>query len=253
MPSPIPTSYDWSKTSAPTGSFGVEAIPGSQSVLENLTGRGALSTGARSGSSGGSNIFNLQNLTRLAGAVGSLFGEEFSIEESTKKLQEEADKVRQEIDERFSNIYPALTGMTGPEAMDKYYDMFAKTTEKVYDQGRADLMGDPDITKQYGGLQNRVEELQQGNLNLANLVGGFEALAKDPPVVSLDPAKIKSAGAWSAPEIASQYNQFMDYSGPQTSDFIGGVQKRTADAIGRYLSGSSDVAGLMSYSAQGLS
>lgn len=202
----------------------------------------------------GSNPFGLGsigNLGRLAGSVGGLFGEEFSIEESTKKLKEEADKVRKEIDQRIGNIYPALTGLTGPEAMQKYYDAFADTVAQTTAQGRADLTADPDISKQYSTLANRVEGIQSGNLNLANLVGGYENLALDPPVVSIDPAKIKAAGAWSAPEIASQYSQFMNYSGPQTSSFISGVQKPTADAIGRYYNTSGDFAGLMNYGGLG--
>ena len=200
------------------------------------------------GSSGSSNLLGgLGNLGRLAGAVGGLVAPSFSIEESTKKLQEEANKVRQEIDQRIGNIYPALTGLTGQEAMQKYYDAFADTVAKTTAQGRADLQADPDISKQYGTLSNRIEEIQSGNLNLSNLVGGYEKLTLDTPVVSIDPAKIKAAGAWTAPEIASQYSQFMDYSGPQASSFISGVQRPTAEAIGKYYNTSGDFAGLMNY------
>lgn len=195
--------------------------------------------------------FNFNNLGRLAGSVAGLAGlDVFSnsqIQESTKKLQEEADRVRQEIDRTIGNIYPALTGLTGPEAMKKYYDAFAKTVQDTTARGRADLTADPNISKQYNTLSNRINSIQQGNLNLSNLVGGYAQLAKDPPVVSLDPAKIRAAGDWTAPGIASQYKQFTSYSDPQTSQFISGVQRPVADAIGRYYNTSSDFAGLMNY------
>jgi hypothetical protein len=145
----------------------------------------------------------------------------------------------------YANIYPGLTGMTGEEALNKYYDAFANTVANVSAQGRADLGIDPEISKQYNQLNTRVQNIQD-QYSLAGRLGGYEQLALDPAVVSMDVGSIRKAADWSAPEIASQYGMLTDYSGPQSSKFIYG-NRGTADAIGKYYNTSGDVAGLMNY------
>jgi hypothetical protein len=113
--SSLPTNYDWSQTQAPSGPFGTQSIPGSESVLGNLSGLGALGSkglGSFFGSIG-SGALNLNNLGRLAGTVGNLIGPGFDIEASTKALDKRAKQTTKDIDERIANIYPGLTGMTG--------------------------------------------------------------------------------------------------------------------------------------------
>lgn len=247
MSSSLPTNYDWSQTQAPSGPFGVQSIPGSESVLGNLGGLGALGSkglGSFLGSIG-SGALNLNNLSRLAGTVGNLIGPGFDIEASTKALKKEQRKTTNKIDQRIENIYPGLTGMTGEEALNKYYDAFANTVANVSAQGRADLGIDPEISKQYDRLNTRVQNIQD-QYSLAGRLGGYEKLALDPAVVSMDVGSIRSAADWTAPEIASQYGMLTDYSGPQASKFIYG-NRGTADAIGKYYNTSGDVAGLMNY------
>ena len=188
---------------------------------------------------------NFSNIFRLAGTVGNLIGPGFDIEASTKALDKRAKETESKIDERISNIYPGLTGMTGEEALNKYYDAFANTVANVSAQGRADLGIDPDISKQYNQLNTRVQNIQD-QYSLAGRLGGYEQLALDPAVVSMDVGSIRKAADWTAPEIASQYGMLMDYSGPQASKFIYG-NRGTADAIGKYYNTSGDVAGLMNY------
>lgn len=247
----LPTNFDWSSVAAPSGPFGVEPIAGSESVLQNLSGAGALGTNGILGflSGLGSKAGNLQNLTRFAGSLGSLLGPGFDIAASTKALEDMAKKTEQSIDQRISNIYPALTGLTGEQALNRYRQEFADTVQKVQAQGRADLGIDPEISKQYGTLSNRIEGIQAGNLNLSNLVGGYEKLALDPPVVSMNTAAIRSAADWVDPttnQVRSEYKALYDYSDPQSKQFIYG-SPRTADAIGKYYNTSGDVAGLMNY------
>jgi hypothetical protein len=188
---------------------------------------------------------NFSNIFRLAGTVGNLIGPGFDIKASTKALDKRAKKTESKIDERISNIYPGLTGMTGEEALNKYYDAFANTVANVSAQGRADLGIDPEISKQYNQLNTRVQNIQD-QYSLAGRLGGYEQLALDPAVVSMDVGSIRKAADWSAPEIASQYGMMTDYSGPQASKFIYG-NRGTADAIGKYYNTSGDVAGLMNY------
>lgn len=247
MPTSLPSNYDWSSTQAPSGPFGTESIPGSESVLGNLSGLGALgSKGVLDFLGGlGSGAINLNNLSRLAGGIGSLLGPGFDMEASTKALKEEAKKTTQKINKRISNIYPELTGMTGEEALNKYYDNFANTVSDVNARSRADLGIDPDISRQYNQLNTRVQDIQN-QYSLAGRIGGYEKLALDPAVVSMDVRSIRNAANWTAPEIAAQYGMFTDYSGPQTSKFIYGGSN-TADAVGRYYNSSGDVAGLMNY------
>lgn len=187
----------------------------------------------------------LGNVFRLAGTVGSLLGPGFDIQAATKALDKRSKRTTKDIDERISNIYPGLTGMTGEEALDKYYKNFANTASNVTAQGRSDLGIDPEISRQYNQLNTRVQDIQN-QYSLAGRLGGYEKLALDPAVVSMDVGSIRSAADWSAPEIAAQYGVFTDYSGPQASRFIYGGSN-TADAIGRYYNTSGDVAGLMNY------
>jgi hypothetical protein len=243
----LPANYDWSSTSAPTGSFGVESIPGSESVLNNLSGSGALGTKGilnfLNGFGGGSK--DLNNLNRFAGGLGSLLGPGFDIAASTKALEDMAKKTTSQIDERISNIYPNLTGLTGSDMVYNAYKNLAGTVRDVANQGYANLQRDPDISTSYDRLSNRVDSIQN-QYSLANRIGGYEKLALDPSVVSMDVGSIRGAADWSAPEIASQYGMLTDYSGPQASKFIYG-NRGTADAIGKYYNTSGDVAGLMNY------
>jgi len=201
------------------------------------------------GADGVFQIGDLQNLGRLAGGIGALFGtgavSNKYIEEATKVLQEEAKKTTQQIDERIGNIYPALTGLTGPEAMQKYYDAFADTVARVQNQGRTDLGISPDLSTEYNRLGSRVDNIQN-QYSLAGRLGGYEKLALEPPVVSMDVSSIRGAADWGSPEMAAQFGMMTDYSAPQTSRFIYGGN-RTADAIGKYYNTSGDVAGLMNY------
>jgi hypothetical protein len=254
MPVTLPTNYDWSSTVAPTGGFGVESIPGSESVLGNLSGIGAL------GTEGILNFANnyqtgrdsLSNLTRLAGNVGALFGGTASIEDyvksATKALKTQSKKTTRKIDKRIKEIYPKLTGMTGEEALAQYYDNFADTISDVASAARADLGITPDISAAYDRLNTRVQNIQN-QYSLANRLGGYERLALDPPVVSMDVSSIRDTADWVDPtsgQMRDKYTAMYDYSSPQTKQFLYGA-RNTADAIGRYYNASGDVSGLMSY------
>lgn len=199
---------------------------------------------------GGINLGDLSNLSRFAGSLGGLLGGgmgtvEDYIKDATKILKKESKKTTKQIDKRIKNIYPQLTGMTGKEALKQYYNNFADTIANVQAQGRADLSIDPNLGTQYDRLNTRVQDIQN-QYSLAGRLGGYEKLALDPAVVSMDVGGIRSAGDWTAPEIAAQYGMLTDYSGPQASRFVYGGG-RTADAIGRYYNTSGDVAGLMNY------
>lgn len=247
MPVTLPTDYDWSKTSAPSGPFGAEPIAGSASVLNNLSGTGALD------SSVGLNINGLDNLTRFAGSLGGLLGSggtsiEEIIKETTKKLNEMRRQEVKRTNRVLGRVYPGLTGMTGEEALNKYYDAFANTAANVSSQGRADLGLTPDISSEYNRLNTRVQDIQN-QYSLAGRLGGYEKLALDPPVVSMDVSSIRDVADWVDPttnQVKGQYKALYDYSDPQSRQFIYGGG-RTADAIGRYYSTSGDVAGLMNY------
>lgn len=241
-----PTSpYDWSTTKAPSGPFGTESIPDGKSVAGNLSGLGALASSTGS----------LGNLSRLAGSLGSLFGSGASgtdiaeiIKESTKKLKQERQRENRRINRRIANIYPGLTDLTGPEAIKKYEDAFAKTTEEVRTRGLAELGISPDISTEFGRLNTRVQDIQN-QYSLAGRLGGYEKLALDPPVVSMNVASIRDVADWVDPttnQVKAQYKAMYDYADPQTKQFIYGGG-RTADAIGRYYGSSGDVAGLMNY------
>lgn len=247
---------------ADAGAYGeyLDAIAGTTGIGPIADGNiyGQLVTGSKKNAPGSSGLFGFLNnlskgaypgIERLAGAGLGLLAPAFDVEESTKKLKEAAKETEGQIDQRISNIYPALTGLTGEEALNKYYNAFADTIATTKAEGRADLTMPPDIEPEYSRFGTRVDQITN-QYSLANLVDpekGYAGLALDPPVVTMDVGSIKQAADWTAPEIEKQYKQFMDYSGPQSSKFISGFQRDTADAIGRYMNTSGDVAGLMNY------
>jgi hypothetical protein len=188
------------------------------------------------------------SLTGLAGSLGHLFGDggsksvEDYIAGARKVLEEMTGEAEEKVDERISNIYPGLTGLTGEQALAQYYENFANTIRDVQARGRADLDLSPDISSEYGRLSNRVGEIQD-QYSLANRVGGYTNLALDPAVVQIDEGRLRGAGERF---MDPKYKQMYDYSDPQTSRFIYG-SRNTADAIGKYYNTSGDVAGLMNY------
>jgi hypothetical protein len=229
-----------------TGTSGIGPFASGDTYAQAIGG-GALGSKGIAGFLGGlgSGSFNLDNLNRLAGTVGNFIGPGFDVEASTEALDERAKETKRQINKRISNIYPGLTGRTAAKMIPKYERRFAETVERTREQGRADLGIDPDLSGPYNRLNTRVEDIQN-QYSLAGRLGGYEQLALDPAVVSMDVGSIRSAADWTAPEIASQYGMLMDYSGPQASKFIYG-NRGTADAIGRYYNTSGDVAGLMNY------
>lgn len=208
------------------------------------------------GSTGTSPV-SYDNITRLAGGIGALFGGGSSsvtdyIEEATKALKKEQRKTTGKINQRIENIYPELTGMTGEEALAKYYDAFAKTASDVTAQGRSELGISPQLATEYDRLNTRVQDIQN-QYSLAGRLGGYEKLALDPPVVSMNVGSIRDVADWVDPtsnQIKNKYQAMYQYNDPQTRQFIYG-SSNTADAIGRYYNNSSDVSGLMSYGGLG--
>lgn len=250
--------YDWSGNA--TGGWNDFSVGGSDfggGVLGNLSGAGwtgggqpsfidSLIKGLGQGATSG-------GLTRLAGSLGSLFGGggvgggAFT-QQAIDKLTKWAEETTGDIDQRISNIYPGLTGKTAEEAIQQAYERFADTVQTTRDQGRADLDISPDISGEYNRLGSRVDQIQN-QYALSNRLGGYEKLALDPPVVSMDVDAIRSAADWVDPntnQVKGQYKALYDYSDPQTKQFLYG-NRATADAIGRYYGGSGDVAGLMNY------
>jgi hypothetical protein len=275
MPVSLPAYYDWSSTKAPSGPFGVEPIPGSETVLSNLSGQGAFGEGGAVNPFGsfGQTANNLSNVFRLAGDLGSLFSPVYDTQQSIKDLKNMRKQETKRFNRTVADIYPELTGLTGEEALGQYYKEFADTASKISQAGRYDLNVDPDISKQYNQLQTRVQDIQN-QYSLSGRLGGYDRLALDPPVVTMDVGSLRGSTQWGSPEIAAQYNSLIDYSGPQTSSFIYGSNRpretykipdryaaledprmaalvyggdKTADAIGRYYNTSGDVAGLMNY------
>lgn len=198
---------------------------------------------------------SLEELTRslagLGSSLGQLFGDGGSkdigdyVSEATDVLKKMYGETEDKFDQRVSNIYPGLTGMTGEQALAQYYKNFGDTVQDVYERGlrQIDLPPyGPSIEAEYGRLSNRVDDIQD-QYSLANKVGGYTNLALDPAVVKIDEGRLTAAGDRF---MDPKYKQMYDYSDPQANRFIYGSQD-TANAIGKYYNTSGDVAGLMNY------
>jgi hypothetical protein len=275
MPVSLPAYYDWSSTNAPSGPFGVEPISGSETVFNNLSGQGAFGEGGAVDpfSAFNKNTSDLSNVNRLAGDLGRLFSSPFDPKQNLKDLRAIEKQNIKRTRKTISNVYPELTGLTGEKSRVEAYEQFADTVAKLGELARYDLGVDPDLSKQYNQFSTRVQDIQN-QYSLSGRLGGYDQLALNPPVVTMDVGSLRGSTQWGSPEIAAQYNSLIDYSGPQTSSFIYGSNRpretykipdryaaledprmaalvyggdKTADAIGRYYNTSGDVAGLMNY------
>jgi len=177
-----------------------------------------------------------------------------AISELAKEGAEELNKIRDEyegkFDQRLANIYPGLTGLTAQDAMSKYYDAFADTVSRVSDAGLLQLGVNPDISRSYGRLGDRVGDIQQQYSLAERLPGGFEGQVLDPSVVKMDYTRLARAGDRFLDDPEKYKETYAYLNNPQTSRFIYGSSP-TADAIGEYYNTSGDVAGLMNYGSVG--
>ena len=170
------------------------------------------------------------------------------VKESTGILNDLTDETEAKTREYAAQVYPGLTGLTGEEALNKYYDAFSDTITRIEDRGLSQLGNRPDIGKEYDTLSGRVEGILNNNqYNLASQAGGYGNIARGEGVVQMDQGRLDAAGDRL---LNAKYKQAYDYGDPQTSKFIYGSDN-TANAIGKYYNTSGDVAGLMSYGAVG--
>ena len=203
----------------------------------------------------GDNKFSPENLTRLAGALGDLFGQgeggniykELTnrMRESKEELLEMTDETRDELDYRLGEVYPGLTGETGEEALNRYRDEFAGTVAALKQEGRSDLYRNPDLSSQFAQTRKDIASVQDQFSLAEKLPGGYVKTVLDPAVVKTDTDRLK--GIMTGVGNAIKAEGSMDYSDPQTQYFISGLQRDRADAIGDYLSSSADVGRLMNY------
>ncbi len=198
------------------------------------------------------------NVGGLGADIKTLFGGSSSktgvdaisdyVKKSTDTLNKLTDETEDKVASYAADVYPGLTGLTGEEALNKYYDAFSDTIARVEDRGLSQLANRPEIDQEYNRLATRVGNVLNNNqYNLASQVGGYGNIARGEGVVQMDQGRLDAAGDRL---LNAKYKQAYDYGDPQTSKFIYGSDK-TADAIGKYYNTSGDVAGLMSYGSVG--
>lgn len=198
------------------------------------------------------------NVGGLGADIKTLFGGSSSktgvdaisdyVKKSTGILNEIADETEAKVSDYAEQVYPGLTGLTGEEALSKYYDAFSDTITRVEDRGLSQLANRPEIDQEYNRLSGRVGNILNNNqYNLASQAGGYGNIVRGEGVVQMDQGRLDAAGDRL---LNAKYKQAYDYGDPQTSKFIYGSDN-TANAIGKYYNNSGDVAGLMSYGAVG--
>jgi hypothetical protein len=215
------------------------------------------------GTEGGGSFLDVlaANVGGLGADIATLFGGSSSgkgkkgadaiadyVKKSTGILNDLTDETEAKVNDYAEQVYPGLTGLTGEEALSKYYDAFSDTITRIEDRGLNQLAKRPEIDQEYDRLSGRVGNILNNNqYNLASQAGGYGNIARGEGVVQMDQGRLDAAGDRL---LNAKYKQAYDYGDPQTSKFIYGSDN-TANAIGKYYNTSGDVAGLMSYGAVG--
>jgi hypothetical protein len=173
----------------------------------------------------------------IPGGAGFLNSE--FVREATKQLKDEQNRVYGQIQDVFGEI-AGLTGVSTDDAVQQYYKQFSDYMDKAYTQGRADLASDPNITKQYEQLGNRVKDIQTQYSLLSN--PRFAQAYKAPDAVTpIDVDAIKGTMTL-GPAFAEQYS----YRSPQSQEFIYGPPDAVRE-IASFYSNNPNISNLMNY------
>lgn len=209
------------------------------------------STGGGIGGVLGTVVSALPGITRGIGAVRDIFDVATSVpggagflnnefvRQATKELKNEQNRVYGQIQDVFDRI-AGLTGVSTDDAVQQYYKQFSNYMDKAYTQGRADLASDPNITKQYEQLGNRVKDIQTQYSLLSN--PRFAQAYKAPDAVTpIDVDAIKGTMT-----LGPAYAEHYSYRDPQSQKFIYGRPDAVRE-IASFYSSNPNVGDLMNY------
>lgn len=173
----------------------------------------------------------------VPGGAGFLNSE--FVREATKGLKEEQQRVYGQIQDVFGRI-SGLTGVSTDDAVQQYYKQFSDYMDKAYAQGRKDLAEDPNISKQYEQLGNRVQSIQNQYSLLSN--PRFAQAYKAPDAVTpIDVDSIKGTMT-----LGPSYAEHYSYKDPQSQKFIYGRPDAVREIASFYAS-NPNVGDLMNY------
>ena len=167
----------------------------------------------------------VKDITNPRDAPG-IFNPDFQ-RESTEKLDKERVKTYADIQDAFKRI-AGVTGVSTEDAVQQYYKQFSDTMDKITTQGRADLREDPDISKQYATLGNRItkDQAQYSNLNNLRYTGAYKAAdAVDP----INPNAIKDVMT-----LGPAYKEQYSYEDPESRQNIYGRRNAIGDIASFY-------------------
>lgn len=205
---------------------------GSGSIFDSIAGALPGITGAIGA---GRNVYNA-----VTGKGGNQFFDPTYVEETTKKLKQEAADTLAEIEDRFANI-AGLTGVSTEDAVQDYYKRYQDYFVPAKAQGRKDVYDfQPSLGASYDTATDRIKDLTTQYSLLRNPL--FMEYAKNPATVEMDVASIKNVIDLEDPK----YKVYSDYSGPQTSQFIYG-KPDTSQQQAAFYANSPQVKALMTY------
>jgi len=147
--------------------------------------------------------------------------------ESTKKINEKQEETYAKIKAVFKEI-AGTTGVSTPDAVQKYYKEFSDTMDDLDKVGTTYLTEDPDISKQYVQLATRIPEIQKQYSGLNN--DRFTAAYKAPGAVApIDTDAIKNVMTL-GPAYKDQYS----YDDPESLRNIYGRPNASKDIAAFY-------------------
>lgn len=110
--------------------------------------------------------------------------------ESRREIDELSRDTLNEIRSIYSSLPGSISGLTGPEAVQQYYDIASQYFNDAYGRGREDVYGfNPRGISESTSVMKGIIDPALDQYSLMNR-GGFMSQALNPSVVEIDPSKI---------------------------------------------------------------
>jgi hypothetical protein len=165
--------------------------------------------------------------------------------ESREQLDELASDTFNEIRSIFSSLPGSVSGLTGPEAVRRYYETASQYFKDAYGRGREDVYGfNPRGIAESTSVMKGIIDPALDQYSLMNR-GNFMSQALNPSVTEVDPSKIFGSLDYSTKGYSTA-NPLTNYLDEASQAMIRGPKEVIEEQSAFYAS-NPNVKGLMTY------